>query len=405
MAASTAVVIAAGVAAVVIIHPFRGSGSSASHGIGATATQTVTVRSLSSQTNVDATLGYAHDYSVVVPSSGGGQSSPSGQGASGTAGQDTGGASSSSGGSAGQGGGTFTWLPAVGRVIHQGHALYAVDGSPVVLLYESTPAYRTLSQGMSGKDVKALNSGLVAMGYATKSELDPKSSYFSAATATALEKLQGKRGMTKTGSLDLGQAVFLPTAARVTNVSATLGAPAQGGTPVLSATSTKRQVTAQLDATQQSDVAKGDRVTITLPNNRTTPGVVTSVGTVATAPSSGSGSGSSGSSDSSSSSGSAGTTATIQVNIKPTDPKATGTLSQAPVQVTITTATVKHALVVPVDALLARAGGGYAVEVVGAKGSRHLVPVSLGIFDDADGLVQVTSSQLSAGERVVVPKI
>jgi hypothetical protein len=60
-------------------------------------------------------------------------------------------------------------------------------------------------------------------------------------------------------------------------------------------------------------------------------------------------------------------------------------------------------LVVPVTALLARSGGGYAVEVVGAGATNHLVGVSLGLFDDAHGLVQVTASGLAAGTKVVVP--
>ena len=48
-------------------------------------------------------------------------------------------------------------------------------------------------------------------------------------------------------------------------------------------------------------------------------------------------------------------------------------------------------------------GGGYAVEVVGADGVHELVPVSLGIFDDAAGVIQVTATGLAAGQRVVVP--
>ena len=56
-------------------------------------------------------------------------------------------------------------------------------------------------------------------------------------------------------------------------------------------------------------------------------------------------------------------------------------------------------------ALLARSSGGYAVEVVGAGGAHRLVAVSLGLFDDADGLVQVTGSHLTAGQQVVVPAI
>jgi hypothetical protein len=58
---------------------------------------------------------------------------------------------------------------------------------------------------------------------------------------------------------------------------------------------------------------------------------------------------------------------------------------------------------VPVTALLAQSDGGYAVEVVSAGVRNHLVPVSLGLFDDADGLVQVTGSRLAAGQEVVVP--
>jgi multidrug efflux pump subunit AcrA (membrane-fusion protein) len=72
------------------------------------------------------------------------------------------------------------------------------------------------------------------------------------------------------------------------------------------------------------------------------------------------------------------------------------------VTVNITTSTAKDALVVPVGALLAQSSGGYAVEVVGAGNTRQLVPVSVGLTDDADGLVQVTGA-LIPGQRVVVP--
>jgi hypothetical protein len=147
-------------------------------------------------------------------------------------------------------------------------------------------------------------------------------------------------------------------------------------------------------------------VTITLPDNRITPGVVSSMATVATCPaSSGPGATSSGSAapGADTCTARASATPTITVGVTPSDPAATGTWDQAPVQVGITTARVRGALAVPVTALLARSGGGYAVEVVGAAGTNHLVPVSLGLFDDADGLVQVTGSRLAAGQEVVVP--
>lgn len=389
------VVALVGIAAVLLVtDPLAGPKAAAPIASDPTSLARVTRQSLSSQTQVNALLGYGGTYTVVVPSAGTASQSGSGQGGGG--GQQA----------SGQAAGAFTALPAAGRVVVQGQPLYSVSLTPVVLLYGSTPASRTLSEGLSGADVQQLNGDLVSLGDASKTDLDPSSDYFSTATAAGVEKLQSNLGITQTGSLTLGQVVFLPTAARVTSISATLGAPAQPGATVVQATSTTRAVIAQLDADQQSEVSAGDKVTITLPSNQTTPGVVSKVGTVATTPSSGgsSSSGSSGSGSSGSSSGSGGTP-TIEVDIAPSDPAATGALDQAPVTVTITTATVNDALVVPVDALLALSAGRFAVEVVGVAGVHRLVPVTLGLFDDADGLVQVTASLLSAGDRVVVPKL
>ncbi len=302
--------------------------------------------------------------------------------------------------------GTYTELPGLGQVIHQGRTLYRISDDPVVLLYGQTPAYRTLSAGASGPDVAELNADLVALGYASRADLPPRSASFGSATTAAVEKLQAATGMSRTGTLALGQAVFEPTALRITSVSAQLGGRAQPGETVLQATSTTRQVQVALDASQQTDVAVGDEVSITLPNNQTTSGVVSSVGTVATCPPGSSGSGSSSAAsgaDSCSSAGSGASSPTINVDVTPSDPAVTRRWDQAPVKVGITTASVSNALVVPVTALLAQPNGGYAVEVVGTGQANHLVPVSLGLFDDADGLVAVTSSRLSAGQRVVVP--
>ena len=306
--------------------------------------------------------------------------------------------------------GTYTELRRIGQVISRGQVLYRVDDSPVVLLYGSTPAYRSLSADATGSDVAELNADLVALGYATSAQLSPTSSYFGSVTATALEKLQAAVGLAQTGTLTLGQAVFEPTAVRVTSLSAQLGASTQTGQTVMQGSSITREVRVALDASQQSEVAVGDKVTITLPSNETTPGVVSSVGTVATCPSSsGSGLGSSvaGPGTDTCASGSSGSTTapSINVDVIPSDPAATGSWDQAPVQITITTAQLPSALVVPVTALLAQPGSGYAVEVVDPGGIHQLVGVSLGLFDDADGLVQVTGSKLTAGQDVVVPAV
>jgi multidrug efflux pump subunit AcrA (membrane-fusion protein) len=73
------------------------------------------------------------------------------------------------------------------------------------------------------------------------------------------------------------------------------------------------------------------------------------------------------------------------------------------VTVSITTDSVANALVIPVNALLALAGGGSAVEQVPSAGTHRLVPVTVGMFDGAHGLVEVTGAGLAAGLRVVVP--
>ena len=304
--------------------------------------------------------------------------------------------------------GIYTRLPAAGQVVSQGQVLYRVNARPVVLLRGATPAYRSLSAGASGPDVAELNADLITLGYTTAAQLNPASASFGPATTTAVMKLQGALGVTQNGTLNLGQVVFEPSAVRVTNVSAQLGGSTQAGQTVMQGTSTTRQVQVALSASEQTTMAVGDKVSITLPNNRSTPGVVSSVGAVATCLSS-SGPGGPGVSaaapgtDACSSGSSGNSTPTITVGVTPSDPAATGTWDQAPVQVGITTASVPNALVVPVSALLAQSGTGYAVEVVAAGTRNHLVPVSLGLFDDAAGLVQVTAAGLSAGQEVVVP--
>ena len=82
-----------------------------------------------------------------------------------------------------------------------------MSGAPVVLLYGPVPAYRDLSEGMTGADVTELNQDLLHLGYATRAALGPRSGwdYYSSETAYAVELLQTKLGLTVTGTLPLGQ--------------------------------------------------------------------------------------------------------------------------------------------------------------------------------------------------------
>jgi multidrug efflux pump subunit AcrA (membrane-fusion protein) len=350
--AGLGVVLAAGVVSAWRAGVFSPAASSGNGPQGAPppATQVVTRRDIAATTPVSATLGYAGSWTVT-----------------------------------GQGGGTLTRLPSAGQVIGQGQALYRVDnGSPVVLLYGSVPDWRALDEGVTGADVSQLNHDLVALGDASRSEISAAGwDYFSGETAYGVQKLEEHLEVSfPPGSLSLGQVVFEPAALRVATVTGSLGGPASG--PVLTATSDRQVVTIPLDASQQAEVKAGDRVTVTLLDGTTTPGVVSSVGTVATTSESG-----------------GNPTTTIPVQVRLTDRHAAGSLDQAPVTVYITTATAHDALVVPVTALLAQSSGGYAVEVVGPGNTRRYVPVRPGISDETSGLVQVTGA-LAPGQRVVV---
>lgn len=215
---------------------------------------------------------------------------------------------------------TYTWLPGGGDVIKEDQPVYSLSNEPVPLLYGSVPAYRAFYVGMSGgTDVGELTRDLIALGYGDGlAQTDD----YSAATAAAVKRWQGSLGLPATGEILLGEVVFEPGPIRVTSVTPTVGE-SVGSPTVLSAASTTRRISIALDVGQQSEVAVGDKVTVTLPNNAMTPGVISSVGTVATSSSTGSG-------------------PTVTVLVNPTDPAATGTWDQAPVTVTITTGSVTN---------------------------------------------------------------
>ena len=191
------------------------------------------------------------------------------------------------------------------------------------------------------------------------------------------------------GSLDLGDAVFLPEAVRIAKVTGQVGGSAQPGAPVLSATSDTLHVQVALDPSQQGEVKKGDRAQITLPGNTPVTGRVARFGRVAQAPAG---------------QDSKAADATIPTFITLDDPAKARGLDKAPVQVQITTKGVKSALSVPVTALFGKSGGGFAVEVVRAGDQRELVGVRLGLFDTANGRVQV-EGDLDERDLVVVPSL
>lgn len=308
-------------------------------------------------------------------------------------------------------GGTITWLPSIGQRIKPGQPLYDVDGQPVILMNGATPAYRQLTAGDSdGQDILQLNRNLVKMG------LDPDrivvDDVWQAATTAGVEALQASLCEAETGSLALGQVVFLPGDRIVSAVDAGLGStgggaagdlsssglssPVSGGgaaasaAPVLQTTSTHLVVTVDLDASKQSEATVGESVTVEMPAGNNVGGVITAVSPIAaSSPSSLSGSVSGPGS-------SAGSQATIPVTINLIGRVSGAGLDQAPVSVNFALAVANNVLSVPVTALLATSGGGYAVQQ--ARAPHQLIPVTTGLF--AAGQVEISGPGIYPGVQV-----
>jgi peptidoglycan hydrolase-like protein with peptidoglycan-binding domain len=288
-----------------------------------------------------------------------------------------------------RGGGVITWRPAVGAVIERGGALYRADEQPVTLLYGALPAYRRLSDGAKGADVRQFEENLAALGY-TGFTVDDG---YTSATATAVRQWQQDLGREQTGAVEPSQITYAVGAIRVSTLDAQLGGQAAG--PVLHHTGTVRLVSIDLDVDDQQLAVAGATVTVTLPGGKTVPGTVSSVGTVATA--------ASGNSDAP---GQNSAGATIEVTVTINDQSALGALDQAPVDVALVSAERKNVLAVPVAALLALREGGYGLEVLdcpdAAACTSRIVAVKVGMF--ADGRVEVSGSGIAEGTTVGVAK-
>jgi hypothetical protein len=277
--------------------------------------------------------------------------------------------------------GTITALPALGTLVDRGQTIVEVDGNAIPLWFGDRPLWRPLDgNATDGVDVAEVEANLVALGHATASTLTVDDDW-TAATTTAVKKWQKALGRDETGVIAPGDLVMLPGAVRIADHPTPVGGPAAG--PVAKVTTATRQVTVDLDATKQSLVTKDQPVQVELPDGKVLDATITSVGTVATAEDTGDPQNPG--------------EPTIEVIVSLADPAQAGSLDEAPVSVRVVTSAATDVLAVPVDALLALAEGGYAVDRGGDGG---LVRVETGAF--ADGWVEVTGD-LAEGDEVVVP--
>jgi len=309
--------------------------------------------------------------------------------------------------------GVVTSVPMPGATIVAGQQLFSVNEAPTFLMYGQVPMYRTLQAGVAdGADVAQLQADLHALGY------DPDGmtidNTFTTATTDAVNAWKAAVGLPQDGTVTPAEVSFQRGPLHVEATDLTVGQNVTGNAGVLTVTDLSRVVTVQLQSSDAAIAHPGDTVSVALPNGTSVPGTVLSVGQTATAATSSTGgTGTSGTGGAGGASTSGGTvnengpstttsSATVNVTIVMNQPGAAGNFDTAPVTVAFTQQRARGVLAVPVTALLALTGGGYAVQVADPSGATHLAAVTPGLFA-ANGLVQVSGAGVSAGTRVVVP--
>ncbi|WP_412169116.1 peptidoglycan-binding protein [Curtobacterium flaccumfaciens pv. flaccumfaciens] len=290
--------------------------------------------------------------------------------------------------------GTITWLPRAGGVIERDGALYAVDERDVRSMYGTVPLWRDLERGLQGADVRQLNENLAALGYDVS--VDDR---FGPRTERAVRQWQQDRGHEVTGVLTADDVAFVDGAVRVASVDGRLGERIAGGAgagaggvgggagaaagagaagDVLQVTSTRRVVAATVPQRDAERLAVGTDVEVRVNGaGAAMPGSVVDVQPTT--------------------SEDGGTAVDVSVSF---DPGKRTLPAAASAQVDAKGTTERDVLSVPVAALVAGAGGRYAVDVVQRDGTTERVRVEPGF--SADGRIAVTGD-LTVGDRVVVP--
>lgn len=271
--------------------------------------------------------------------------------------------------------GVVTKRHETGTVVEPGDSLIWVGNRPVLLAKGETPVYRTMelvagraSKQLKGEDVKQLQEFLLSKGFDDKGRLTADGQ-FGVGTKRAVMAWQVDIGREKTGSVDRSQIAFHPSALRIESAQ-WIGANFES----LSVTEGTQRITADFDNKSRPFLPVGATVELEDGEGNGRTGTITKVAPTI---------GDDGSQR-------------LRATITPDQPLSSG-LER--LNVTASRDVATDALIVPVRAIVALAGGGYAVEVDGPSG-QTLTRVELGSV--VDDLVEITG-ELTESDRIVVP--
>lgn len=279
--------------------------------------------------------------------------------------------------------GNVTALAPLGAPVVAGDRLYEVNTDPTyALIADHVVNDRTLKKGVSdGRDIEALETNLVALGFDPDAELTVDRAWDDETTA-AVDRWLASLDLDETGTTTPELFQFVEPDSVVIGHLVDVGDEVDEPTAVLDVGRSLRRVSAEVGTDDQDLVAIGDTVEIVLPDGTTSPGSIVEIASSATETGNGE--------------------SVIALEVSPADPTGLGDLVEAPVRIEIERRRTDAVLAVPTAALVGLVSGGNAVEVVRADGSTQLVAVELG--ETADGWIEIVAGQLVEGDQVVIPR-
>lgn len=273
-----------------------------------------------------------------------------------------------------------------------------------ILLFGQIPAWREIKLGVTpGLDIKQLKHNLVMLGYGSESPINESSEIFTALTMQSIKNMQADLGLNSTGTLSLGDVVFLPGKSIVQYNSnfPSIGTVANPNAVVLSllpieeeslsnnalnSSSYKslQKVSTTIPVVNKELIEINSQVKIELPNEVEVYGSVSEIGKIAIVPQ-----------------GNQSGDPYLEVSITINDDKSFPEWTGADVTVYVTREIASEVMAVPITSLVSLLRGGYGLEVV-TDNATQLVPVEVGMY--SDGWVEISSEYIQTGVQVMNPK-
>jgi peptidoglycan hydrolase-like protein with peptidoglycan-binding domain len=288
---------------------------------------------------------------------------------------------------------TLTSLAAGGQELAAGDVLFAVDDQPTVLMLGADAAFRDLADGVDdGPDVAQLEQNLAALGYTDGGDL-VVDEHFDDATTAAVDDWQETLGVEATGTVELGDVVFLPDPVTVAATKATVGDLVDPGAHLLDVSAETLVAVGAVPVRLLGEIVEGSAATITLADGTPVPGTIRAIGDQATRDAE---------------TPVADSTVELTVQLDASDSPAA--VNFAAVTLAVTTANRSNVRTVPVAAVVDGGDGQTSVRVPadgdvaiagGSRDGERLVDFDPGL--SAGGYVEVLDGVLPEGASVLLP--